>query len=310
MNASQTNVEVVCKANAAIEPGPDDAETPFGSFRAILSTGTKDRDGEEVLAKDWELPLPARISMDVDHGMSVATTVGSGVPSLDAKGRLIVEGTYASTRLGQDTRALVNEGHISNTSVAFLRSTSTDHKGGKRVKRELLNAAFVSLPANKEALVLSSKGATGLKIGARNSSMDAKSIQAIHDNAKGLGAACPSMGKAMMTPGETDPADAAEDADVATLAKTIDDALDQACTLLESIDLSTLPEEVQQAIALVQSADVASDSLLDALGVFDPADDPGTDTAVPAAAKAAADTAQVNAIRSRIHQLATKGTLS
>lgn len=304
-------MNIVRKAIASIEPGADDADTAHGSFTVVLSTGTKDRDGEEVKSAEWQQPLPEHITMDVDHGMSVMTTAGSGRPSLDAKGRLIVTGTYASTELGQNTRALVNEGHITHTSVAFVRKSGTDRKGAKVVQRELINGAFVSIPANTEAMIV------GSKVGARNSAMDAGSIQKIHDAAKGLGASCAGTGKAMMMPSggdmapggdmaAGDAADAADDVDVATLAASIDDSLDQAVTLLAGVDTTTLPAEVQQAILLVQAADAASDDLMGALGVYDPPDDPGTDTAAPAAAKAAADAAQVKAIRSRIQQLAQK----
>lgn len=287
-------MEIIRKAIASIAPGANDADTPHGSFTVILSTPALDRDGEQLKSSEWAKPLPDHITFDVDHGMSVATTVGSGHPTIDAKGRLVVDGTYASTQLGQDTRALVNEGHIVHTSVAFIRRNRTDQKGVKQIERVLINGAFVAIPANTEAMVL------GSKVGARNSANDAKSIQTIHDTATGLGANC-STGK---TFGRKDAGD-----DPATLAAAVDASLDQAVALLDGVDLTLLPDEVQQALALVQAAEAASDDLMDALGLYDPLDDPaGTDTAAPAAAKAAADAAQVEAIRVRIHTLATKGT--
>lgn len=146
---------VICKTVGTVTKGADDAAVDHGTFEVILSTPTADRDGEEVKAEEWKTPLPERITFDIDHGMSVATTVGSGVPEIDEDGKMIVKGTYASTPLAQQTRALVNEGHITTTSVAFLRLGGQKANGS--AKRELLNGAFVAVPANAEALVLNSK---------------------------------------------------------------------------------------------------------------------------------------------------------
>lgn len=160
-----------------------DEEFP-GAFEVVLSAPTLDRDGDTLLPDEWKTPLPKKITFDSDHGMSVATTVGSGVPEIDAEsGNLIVRGTYSSLPRAQEVRTLVNEGHINTTSVAFM----TLPKASKDAKpqRELLNGAFVAVPSNREALVLASKG---LKAGARNSASDAEHIQAIHDHAVALGA--------------------------------------------------------------------------------------------------------------------------
>lgn len=145
---------VICKAVGVVTKGADDDASDNGTFEVILSTPTADRDGEEVKAEEWKSPLPDHITFDIDHGMSVATTVGSGTPEIDDEGRLLVKGRWASTPLAQQTRALVNEGHIKTTSVSFMRLAT---KGTGGAKRELLNGAFVAVPANPEAVVLSSK---------------------------------------------------------------------------------------------------------------------------------------------------------
>lgn len=160
-----------------------------GAFEVILSAPTKDRDGDTLLPDEWKQPLPDHITFDIDHGMDVASTVGSGTPSINDKGELVVSGTYSSLPRAQEVRTLVNEGHIRTTSVAFM--TEKTQKDGKTVAvRELLNGAFVAVPSNREALVLSSKAA---KAGARNSASDLASIQSIHDNATALGADCSPM---------------------------------------------------------------------------------------------------------------------
>jgi len=252
-----------------------------GSFEVILSAQTKDRDGDTLLKDGWKLPLPEHITFDSDHGMTVEKTVGSGVPRIDEEtGNLIVSGTYSSLPRAQEVRTLVNEGHIRTTSVAFMSEKS--QKDGATVSvRELLNGAFVAIPSNREALVLSSKG---LKAGARNSAADAEKVQGIHDHAAALGADCAGAKSFVKKDGE-DAADPGES------AQANDAAIDQALALLEGVDLTSLPAEVQQAVALIQAASVAADETLDALGVEDPDEDaaaPGAPVAPVAGAEKSA----------------------
>lgn len=163
-----------------------ESEDPNGEFEVVLSAPTLDRDGEVVDAKAFE-PLPEHITFDIDHGLSTATTVGSGKPFYDGD-LLKVRGTFSSIARAQEVRTLVNEGHIRTTSVAYHRPKTTTKDGVPHItKAELLNGAFVPVPANREALVLSSKDH---KAGARNSSKDLEYIQGAHDNLVAAGATC------------------------------------------------------------------------------------------------------------------------
>lgn len=287
--------DVIVKALASLKAGEDDAESPNGTFFVILSTPNEDRDGEEVKAEEWELPLPDRITFDIDHGMNVASTIGSGVPSIDPEtGNLLVKGSYASIQSAQDVRALVTEGHIFTTSVAFMRKTFTDTETGETsIKRELLNGAFVAIPCNTEAVVLDSKA---IKSGARNSKSDQDLIQTAHDAMKGLGATCG---------GNADPDNAPDDAagaagkalskkdggpDPVALVQATDAALDEATDLLADIDTTSLDPKLQQAIALVYAAGESIDEVLDALGLPDP-DEPDSGDSVKNAAASNASTA-------------------
>jgi hypothetical protein len=173
--------------DATIETTGSDDAFP-GTFRVVLSTPDQDRDGDTLLPDEWKMPLPDRITFDSDHGMSVATTVGSGVPSIDKDGRLIVDGEFSSLPRAQETRTLVNEKHITKTSVAFMTVPSTEKGAPKGAKlRELLNGAFVAVPSNDHAEVLDSKSIFR-KAGARNSQSDSQLIQSIHDASIALGA--------------------------------------------------------------------------------------------------------------------------
>jgi len=195
---------IVTKAIAEIVPAADDAESATGKFDVILSAETEDRDGDTLLRDEWKQPLPDHITFDIDHGMSVGSTVGSGTPRIDDDGTLRVSGTYSSIPRAQEVRTLVNEGHIRTTSVAFMTTKSSKAAGGKTV-RELLNGAFVAVPSNREAVVLSSKGYDALesetKAGARNSAEDAAHLQDAHDNLVAAGAVCTTTdGKAIRRP--------------------------------------------------------------------------------------------------------------
>lgn len=148
-------MNVIQKALATIEDSDlDSEEYPHGGFTAVLSTPNMDRDGDELLREEWT-DLPDRIPIDVDHGMSVASTVGSGHPYWDTEtGRMMIDVAFSSIPRAQETRSLVKEGHISGISVAFM--TDKSKKDGTP-KRELLNAGIVAIPANRDAVILAAK---------------------------------------------------------------------------------------------------------------------------------------------------------
>jgi HK97 family phage prohead protease len=166
-----------------------ESENPNGEFEAVLSMATKDRDGEVIETGAFD-PLPDHITIDVDHGLSASTTVGSGQPFYDEDGSLKIRGTFASRPLAQEIRSLVSEGHVRHMSVAFMGSEKEKKDGAQHItKAELLNAAFVAVPSNREAVVLSAKGFDEtLKAGARNSAKDAETHAGNARRAVALGA--------------------------------------------------------------------------------------------------------------------------
>lgn len=189
---------IVTKAVGLVEETQTD--DPNGAFEVVLSAATLDRDGEIVDSRAFE-PLPDHVPFDTDHGMTVGTTVGSGVPYYHEDGTLRVKGTYASTAYAQEVRTLVSEGHIRTTSVTFMAADrQKDEKGVVHVKSaELLNGTFTPIPSNREAVVLSAKSLAAMteKVGARNNSADAETIQGIHDYATALGADCSGIAKSV-----------------------------------------------------------------------------------------------------------------
>lgn len=177
---------------------PVDSEHPNGEFMLILSKDNLDRDAENLWADEWMHPLPSKIHMDTDHafakGLSVPFTAGSGVPSINENGDLVVQGSYAGTEHGQLTRQLVNEGHIWQASVSYQTHLLDDGS----IVRELLNGTFTGVPANPEAVVLSSKATGDSKKPYGRSVYDDDGssevgnelLQEIHDAAIALGAEC------------------------------------------------------------------------------------------------------------------------
>jgi hypothetical protein len=171
-------------------------EKPYGGFIAIASDESLDRDGEHLLKSEWVTPLPDRITIDMDHGMSVATTIGSAHPYFEG-GRLMIDASFSSIERAQETRALVLEGHITTVSVAALVDRS---KESGTPRRELLNVGIVAIPSNRNAVILDAKAgvkAPGLaafqaavKSIVEGKSADAAMLQAIHDASSHLGADC------------------------------------------------------------------------------------------------------------------------
>lgn len=131
-----------------------------GTFEAIMSAPTLDRDGEVVDALAFA-PLPGKITVDIDHDMSVRSVVGSGQPFYDESGVLKINGLFASTPLAQEVRTLVKEGHVDRMSVTFRAAQRGIGEDGIQhvTKGELLNVAFVVIPSNREAAVLAAKAA-------------------------------------------------------------------------------------------------------------------------------------------------------
>jgi hypothetical protein len=168
------------------------AKKDNGKYDFTLSVPTTDRDEEVVDALAFA-PLPGWIPIDVDHGMTVLSTVGSGTPVYVDNTLKLDDFAFASTPLAKDVQTLVDEGHIRKLSVAFMNAVrEKDEKDGKVHIRsaELLNAAIVAIPSNREADILVAAKALAEKVGARNSAADADRLQAAHDLMTELGAAC------------------------------------------------------------------------------------------------------------------------
>lgn len=131
------------------------AASPTGSFTAVASAPTIDRDGEVLDAGCFE-PLPASIPVHAFHDFK--DPVGRARPFYQGT-ELMVEGTFATTDRAQEIRALVLDKTIGHVSVGFLTINATDVQGTRHITQaELLEVSLVSIPSNREAAVLSARG--------------------------------------------------------------------------------------------------------------------------------------------------------
>lgn len=153
----------------------------FGSFEAVLSAASLDRDGEVVDAKAFE-PLPKSIVIHTDHVFSVANAVARAVPSYE-NGNLVVRGYYSSDPVAQQVRAKVREGIITTMSAGFMGAERSTKDGVPHItKGELLEGSFVTVPSNRDALVLAAKAAKVTN--------DSDLLQKLHDLSVSQGATC------------------------------------------------------------------------------------------------------------------------
>lgn len=156
---SPEEAKTVQFANAEVK-AVGDTDGP-GEWEAVISIPTLDRDGE-VVAKGAFNPLPTSIPIHVDHRMDSEGLVGTGRPFYEGE-RLMLRGTFAGTPRAQIIRQLVRERHLGAMSVGFMGATRKTKDGTTTiVKAELLEASFVTVPSNRDALVVAAKEAAVL----------------------------------------------------------------------------------------------------------------------------------------------------
>lgn len=127
-----------------------------GGFIAIASSPKTDRQNELVEFNAFA-PLPPRIPVHLGHDF--AKLAGSGRPYY-AGTDLMIDATFARNSVGQEARQLCLDGHLGFVSVAFTNAEKrADRSGITRVtKGDLVSCDLVSVPACREAAVLSVRG--------------------------------------------------------------------------------------------------------------------------------------------------------
>lgn len=128
-----------------------------GGFTAVASSGSIDRDGEIVAPYAFD-PLPASVPVHLDHSFSAANVVARAVPRYDAAGRLLLDAKYGSDPESQLVRTKVLDGLIDSMSVFFIHAEYDRTASVPTiVKGELMSVDLVSIPSNRDALILSAK---------------------------------------------------------------------------------------------------------------------------------------------------------
>jgi hypothetical protein len=130
------------------------ATVDAGGWTAVASAPTLDRDGEVIAAGAlwWSsVDLPVHLN----HELRVESLVGRAVPRYQG-GKLIIDGVFAGTELAASTRQLVLDGVLTTMSVVFIDSQRRNVEGVPTITRaELVAVDFVSIPSNRDAVVLS-----------------------------------------------------------------------------------------------------------------------------------------------------------
>jgi HK97 family phage prohead protease len=128
-----------------------------GGFTAIASTPGVDRDGEVLMAGCFN-PLPETVPVHLDHRMDAANVIARARPRYQHSD-LVIDATFSRSAAAQEVRAKVQEGTLSDVSVAF-RALEWATMSGVRtlVSGDLLSVDIVSVPSNASARMVSVRG--------------------------------------------------------------------------------------------------------------------------------------------------------
>ncbi len=131
------------------------ADQDSGSFKVVVSTDDRDRQGESVLQSGWDLSF-FKLNPVVlwAHDYS-ALPVGTCTSIEVIDGKLVAEGKFApadANPFGQQVRRLYELGMVNTTSVGFIPKEFDANNDEIITKAELLEFSFVPVPANPYAL--------------------------------------------------------------------------------------------------------------------------------------------------------------
>ena len=140
-------------------------ESDTGTFRVIISTEDRDRQGEVVTLDGWDLTFykinPVVLWAHNYWDAPIAACTSVGIETIGNKRCLIATGKWAPTDEGQMYRKLYEGKFLNTTSVGFIPK-EFDQETGTITKQELLEFSFVPVPANPYAISLDSAKSLGL----------------------------------------------------------------------------------------------------------------------------------------------------
>lgn len=251
----------------------DTFRTTFGPdcFRASFAT----RPPAVCWQHDMKEPIGRTISAQVTH---LANELIGQLSDFDA------------VPLARRAFTQIRDGSLTDTSFGFVRESDEphpEHRGVTRITKALMHEwSPVTVGSIPGARVVGTRAESQgeLTVPDLDEILRLRAAELITpEQAQAALAKLPEWREVItITPPATrdDPGVPAPDAsgagedtsDAAELAAAVDAALDEAVGWFAKVDISSLPDEVQQAAALVQAAGVVVDDLLDVMGVDDPDD--------------------------------------
>ncbi len=140
-----------------------EAGADTGTFKVIVSTQDKDRQGDIVMQNGWDLSfyklnpvvLWAHDYSELPIGMCTLIEVQGN--------QLVAEGKFAPHEFAQDVRKLYDLGMMSTTSVGFIPRQFDANDSYVITAAELLEFSFVPVPANPYALSVRQMKELGLE---------------------------------------------------------------------------------------------------------------------------------------------------
>jgi len=135
-----------------------------GDLTIVASDETVDRMGEVVPIDAWDLGnYKKNPVLLVDHDYKVSNIVGRAKNiKIDGKSLTFTPEFHDITQLAKEVRAMVESDFAPAVSVGFLPHGA--QKDGGKIKNELLEISFVSVPANPNALALAMKGINDVQV--------------------------------------------------------------------------------------------------------------------------------------------------
>jgi phage head maturation protease len=122
-----------------------------GTFRMVITTENLDRYQEVISLDGWELDHYLQSPVVLWGHDHYTPPVAVTDKLIKEDGKLIAEGRFAPTELGQQLRKLYDLGFLRASSVGFIEK---ERQGNLITKAELIEWSFVSVPANPYALSL------------------------------------------------------------------------------------------------------------------------------------------------------------
>lgn len=143
--AEQGFIDMIASTKAGVA-------SDLGTFKFVVSTEDRDRQGEIVKQSGWDLTF-YKLNPVVLWGHDYSSMPIGVCTSIEViNNELVAEGTFAPHAFAQDVRKLYDLGMVRTTSVGFIPKEFDPNNDEIITKAELLEFSIVPVPANPYAL--------------------------------------------------------------------------------------------------------------------------------------------------------------